>query len=377
MSSRPTTAHINLEHLAFNLKASRDFIGTAPDIMAVVKADAYGHGAVACARRLEAEGVDWLGVAIPEEAFELRGAGITTRILSLGGFWPGQEKELIQKAITPVIFSYDRARVLNEAARSIGEVVRIHIKVDTGMGRVGIRPDSARDFARDLTTLTNLKVDGILTHFPVADDLSKTPFTENQTASLNSVAEIFKLEGHSPTYVSLANSPGAIAHPSTRGNLVRLGGILYGLGGDVLPKESPAPPLKPVLSLTTAIASIKDVPQGEPLGYGMTFITERDSRIALIPIGYHDGLPRALSNQGAVLVRGIRVPIVGRVSMDWTIIDVTEVPDVRLDEQVVVIGDSGDERIRAEDLAMMTGTISYEITCGIGARVPRVYDSRT
>jgi alanine racemase len=243
------------------------------------------------------------------------------------------------------------------------------------MGRIGILPSEVPSFSRALMTFPDLRLEGVMSHLAVADDLGQTEFTASQIEALDSATDAFREAGHGPIYIDIANSPGAVAHPSARKKIVRLGGILYGLGGDVLPKQAPAPELRPVMSLRTKISGIKDFPAGAPLGYGKTYVTDRPSKIATIPIGYHDGLPRVLSNRGTVLVRGRRAPIRGRISMDWTIIDVTEIPGVELYDDVTVIGADLEERILAEDLAIEAGTISYEITCGIGARVPRSYDS--
>lgn len=374
ITQRPTRALISLDNLAFNFHSSKRFIGDGPEVMGVVKANAYGHGLVPCSKRLEAEGIDWLAVAIPEEAVELRDAGIGSRLLCLGGFWAGQERQIIERHITPVIFKIEMAELLNRSAREKNVQVAVHVKIDSGMGRVGILPSMASDFAQRLKAMSNLRLEGIMTHFAVADDLSQTEFTEKQTSVFQDCVATFRNAGHDPKYTDLANSPGAVAHPATRSNLVRLGGILYGLGGDVLPKEVPAPELKPVLRLETRIADIKEFPAGSPLGYGRTFITERPSRIATIPIGYHDGLPRVLSNIGEVIVAGRRAPIAGRVSMDWTILDVTDVPECLVNDLVTIIGRDGAEAILAENIAIQTNTISYEITCGVGQRVPRIYD---
>lgn len=373
-SKRPTVAKIDLDALAFNFRSSKSFIGDRSKIMAVVKADAYGHGAVPCALRLEREGVDWLGVAIAEEAFELRDAGIGRPILCLGGLWSGQEAALIERHVTVAIFRIEHAELLDRAAKEAGIKVPIHVKLDTGMGRVGVPHERAEEFAQKLASLENIKVDGLMTHFAVADDLGQTDFTDRQIQIFNECVDHFRAAGHDPELLNMANSPGAVAHPKSRSNLVRLGGIIYGLGGDVLPKGIPQPDLRPVMRIETRIADVKSFETGESLGYGRTFVTSRPSTIALIPMGYHDGLPRTLSNIGRVIVRGRPAPIVGRVSMDWTLVDVTDIPDVTFNDTVTVIGADGDERVLAEDLAIATGTISYEITCGIGARVPRAYD---
>ncbi len=370
---RPTWAEISLENLGFNFRSVRNFIGDSVKYMAVVKADAYGHGAVECARRLEREGIDWFGVALPQEGVELRQAGIRKLILCLGSFWPGQEDLLLDNHITPVIFDIRKASLFDRAAFIRGVVADVHIKIDTGMGRVGVRPDELDEFLERLAVMRNIRVVGVMTHFSAADNPSDDQFTGQQIERFESSVAKFRARGFNPVYLDLANSPGAIVHPASRGNLVRLGGILYGLGDDVLPPEAEKPPLKPVMSLHTRIAHLKTVPAGESLGYGRTFVTRRESLIATLPIGYQDGLPRSLSNIGEVIVKGRNAAIVGRVSMDWTIVDVTDVPDVAVDDEVIIFGGTEPGSIKAETVARQAGTISYEITCGISKRVPRIY----
>ena len=370
---RPTWAEINLDNLAFNLRSVKEFVGHQLKYMAVVKADAYGHDAVQCARRLEFEGVDWFGVALPEEGVELRRAGIKTPILCLGGFWLGQEKLLVENNLTPVIYQIEKAFRFNEIAESIGTNLNVHVKIDTGMGRLGVRFDEVDEFTEKLKALKHLNIEGLMTHFAAADNLSENDFTDLQINRFNDALTIFENKGFKPIYKDLANSPGAIVHENSRADMVRLGGILYGLGGDVLPKQSEKPELKAVMSVFTKISHLKTVPQGETLGYSRTFRTKKDSLIATIPIGYEDGFPRVLSNNARVIVNGQYAPVVGRVSMDWTIIDVTEIPDVKLENRVIIIGDQDDLIISAEELAQRSNTISYEITCGINRRVPKTY----
>ncbi len=370
---RPTVAEIDLSSLAFNFRSVREFVGASVGFMAVVKADAYGHGAVECAKRLEAEGVDWFGVATAEEGVELREVGISKPILVLGGFWPGQEFTLQNHDLTPVIFHIDQARAMSEAAKRQGTIARVHVKIDTGMGRIGIRLKDVATFARDLATLSNLEVEGLMTHFAAADDLDATEFTNQQIARFELAVEIFHENGHRPQFIDMANSPGAVVHPLSRSKMVRIGGLLYGLGGDVLPSGVPQPELKPVMSIRSKIAQIKTIQSGETIGYGRTFTAKRESVIATIAIGYHDGLPRTLSNTGHFLIRGRPAPIVGRVSMDWTTIDVTDIATAAVGDDVTIIGGTGEDLIRAEHLASLTDTISYEITCGISQRVPRRY----
>lgn len=370
---RPTWAEIDLDNLAFNFHSVKTFVGSEVEYMAVVKANAYGHGSVECSRRLESEGVDWFAVALPEEGVVLRNAGISKPILCLGGFWPGQEKQLFEFELTPVVFIPEHAEMLNAAAYAAGVTKAIHVKIDTGMGRVGVRSDQVKEFASRLVACSNLRVEGLMTHFAVADKLAENEFSNQQISRFQHAVSIFNDQGHRPKYLDMANSPGAIAHPYSRGNLVRLGGVLYGLGGDVLPQEIPLPVLKPLMSLKSQIALVKDVPLGETIGYGRTFMTKRDSRIATIPIGYHDGLSRALSNVGTCIINGCMAPIVGRISMDWTTIDVTDVPDVCVGSEVTIVGSQGEATIKAEDIALNLNTISYEVTCSIDSRVPRVY----
>lgn len=372
-ANRPTWVEINLDNLAFNFHSIKKFIGENLGFMAVVKADAYGHNAVCCAKRLEAEGIDWFGVALPEEGLELREKGIVTPILCLGSFWAGQEKCLLENNLTPVIYQIEQAELLDRAAEEKNIIASVHVKIDTGMGRIGVRFDEVKDFAEKLRDYKNLRVDGIMTHFATADNLSENDFTDGQITKFNEAVAIFEAKGFRPTYKDLANSPGAVAHENSRGNLVRIGGILYGLGDDVLPAGIDKPELKPVMSLHTRVAHLKRVPKGETLGYSRTFTTEKNSLIATLPIGYQDGYRRSLSNNGRAIIGGQYAPIVGRISMDWTILNVTEIINVKVNDEVVLIGESQNLKVTAEEIARTTQTISYEITCGINRRVTRKY----
>jgi alanine racemase len=368
---RATFAAIDLANLRSNFQSSREFIGQDLKYMAVVKADAYGHGAIQCAKALANEGANWFGVALLEEAMELRVAGITQPILCLGGLVPGQEDKALSQNIASVVFNSDQMSALDRTAASFGKQANIHIKIDTGMGRLGIRWDQLDPFIASLGTFKNLHVEGLMTHFASANDTSEDIFTNTQIDRFHDAVKKFELAGYKPNVVDLANSPGAVGHPRSRAQMVRLGGILYGLGGDVLAPDRPKPDLKPVMSLHSVVADIKHVPQGETLGYGRSFTTERDSTIALVPIGYHDGYRRGLSNRSRVIVNGQFAPVVGRISMDWTIVNVTDVSDVKIGDRVTLIGQKGNKEIKAEELASLLDTISYEITCGISSRVPR------
>lgn len=373
-TSRPTECKIDLDSLGFNLRSIRDFVGEGVKIMAVVKANAYGHGAVECSKRLEAERVEWLGVALIEEALELRSAGIHTPILCFGSFWPGQEAAVIEHDITPAIFDLERAALLDASARDLGRKINVHIKIDTGMGRVGVLFRDVAEWAGEFKRFENLKVDGLMTHFAAADDLDDD-FTNEQMRRFADVVKTFHDNGFRPTVIDMANSPGTVAHSDSHATLVRVGGILYGLGDDVLPKGIDRPELKPVMSLTTKIAFLKTINEGDTVGYGRTFSAPRDSVIGTIPIGYHDGLRRALSNKGRVIVNGQLASIVGRVSMDWTTIDITDIEGSKVGDRVTIIGEGDGNRILAESIAAACDTISYEITCGISERVPRIFVS--
>lgn len=374
-ANRPTWAEIHLDHLAFNLQSVKKRIGENVKYMAVVKADAYGHGALECARRLEKEGIDWFGVALPEEGVELRKNGVRKHILCLGSFWAGQEREILEYNLTPTIFRMEIAEKFNQAAKRRGVTADVHIKVDTGMNRIGVRFDEIREFADGLKQFTNLKIDGLMTHFAAAD--SDAEFTQLQIRRFDEAVEIFHEKGFRPTYKDLANSPGAIGYENAKGNMVRLGGILYGLWWDVLPKSVNPPDLKPVLTLHTKISLLKRVPKGETAGYNRTWTAGKDSLIATIPIGYQDGYMRGFSNCARAIVDGKFAKVAGRVSMDWTLLDVTEAPNVKVGDEVILIGEQNELKITAEELAAHCGTNSYELTCGISRRVTRVYKSES
>jgi alanine racemase len=375
-AGRPTWAEIDLDALAANYREVRRRVGEGVRVMGVLKADAYGHGAAACARRLAAEGAEWFGVATPEEGSALRRAGVDARVLSFGGFWEGQAALCVRERITPVVYRLDMAEALDAAAREAGVSVPVHVKVDTGMGRLGVRYDEAAEFASGLNAFKNVRVEGLMTHFAAADEPGRDCFTEDQLRRYREAAGVFRERGHAPAFEHMANSAATLAHPETRGNMVRPGGVLYGLWRDVLPPLAEAPTLRPVMSVRTRVTLLKRVHRGETLGYGCTFEASREMVVATIPVGYHDGYARALSNRGRVILRGAYAPVVGRVSMDLTLLDVTGVAGVSLGDRVTLFGSDGELSIPAEDVAKTVGTISYEITCGVSARVPRREVSR-
>ena len=376
LARRPTWAEIDLNNLAANFNEIKQRVSPAARVMAVVKANAYGHGTVECARRLAREGADWFGVALPEEGIQLRDSGITQPILCLAGFWPGQAAACIRHNLTAVVYRLETIEALNQAAANAGVVADVHVKVDTGMGRLGVRFDQLSEFVAALERFRNVRIDGVMTHLAAADDASCQPLTHDQIQRFEEAVTVFRDHGYRPTQLHLANSAGLFGHRESWGNLVRPGGVLYGLWRDVLPLTTSKPGLLPVMSLHSRICLLKWVPPGETIGYGCTFEASRRSRIATLPIGYHDGYMRGLSNRGHVIVRGMYAPVVGRVSMDLTLVDVTDVEGVEVDDQVTLLGwnrENAELKIAAEDLARIAGTLSYEVTCGIADRVPRVY----
>jgi alanine racemase len=374
ITGRPTWAEIDLDALASNFRVIRQHAGSGVKVMAAIKANAYGHGAVECARRLERDGVDWFGVALAEEGVELRSAGITKPILCLGGFWEGQEALCLQQRLTPVVYRPDMVELLDRAARNAGVVADVHLKVDTGMGRLGVPVDGLAEFCETLKRCQNIRIDGLMTHLAAADDPNREDFTRTQFDRFAQAVKLLRSRGFTPNFIHAANSAATFACAESWCNMVRPGGTLYGFTRDVLPPNIPEPPLlRPVMSVRSRIMLLKQVDKGEKLGYDCTYETTRESLIATLPIGYDDGYPRALSSRGQVIVRGKFAPVVGRVSMDLTLIDVTGIAGVSLDDQVTLLGREGELEITAEDIAALAGTISYEIECGISNRVPRVY----
>lgn len=376
---RPTVAHIDLRALRHNLAQARR-LAAGRDLIAVVKADAYGHGAVPVARALAAEGVSRFGVALVEEGRVLREAGLCGDIVVLGGFTVDQAAEIVDLGLAAAIFHHDHAAALDAAARRAGRVVPIHVKVDTGMGRLGFPFDTAAESVARLAQRAGLRLDGLMTHFADAD-LADPAYAREQIARFDAVADAVRRAGLKIPTRHAANSAALIKGPSGLGShpaehlsdgplydAARPGIMLYGCqpGPDVTGAE-----LRPVLSLTTKILLLKRVPADTPISYGRTFVTRRASLIAVLPIGYADGYPRALSNRGTVLIRGQRAPVVGRVCMDLTMVDATDVPGVAEGDDVVLIGSQGAATVSAEAVAEAAGTIAYEILCGIGPRVPR------
>ncbi len=368
-SERPTMAQVDLGALSHNYAEVVRRAG-GRNILAVVKAAAYGHGAVPVSRRLLQLGADMLGVALVEEGKELRTAGIHAPILVMGAEFPEQAEAVLELKLTPVIATLSFARALSVAAERMKAIVPVHVKIDTGMGRIGITPEEAVHFIDALRKLPGIDVQGLMTHFADADLRDKEYASKQLDRFETLTAELFT-RGITLPVRHAANSAAILDYRRALFTMVRPGLMLYGY--NPLEAGIEKADLRPVLSLVTRIAFLKKVPSGVPISYGRTFTTKRESIIATLPIGYADGFSRSLSNIGEAIVRGLRVPIVGRVCMDMCMADVTEVPGVSEGDAAVLIGSQGKERITADDIAKKTGTIAYEVLCGISSRVPRIY----
>jgi alanine racemase len=372
---RPTYAEIDLAAIAANVGLARRLAGPGVEVMAVVKADAYGHGAVPVAGTALEAGATWLGVAIPEEAIPLRMAGMTCRILVLGPISPAQADLVAAYRLDQCVCDLAQAEALDRAARAHGRKLSLHLKVDTGMGRVGLRPREVRGVAEKIAGLPSVRLAGLMTHF--AESEAEDPaFAREQLARFAEVTHELRGAGIAVPLRHASNS-GALLHlPEARLDLVRPGIMLYGYHPRGR-QQVADPGLRPALRLRTAISQIQTVTRGESVSYGRTFVAPRDLRVATLPVGYADGVGRLLSNRGQVLIRGRRVALIGRVCMDMVMVDVTDLSDVRLGDEAVLIGRQGAEEISADEVAEAQGTISYEILSGIGPRVPRVYLPRS
>lgn len=368
-TGRPTRACIDLNALDHNLWEVRAKAG-GRKVLGVVKADAYGHGAVEVAKRLVSGGVDMLGVALVEEGVKLREAGIWTPTLVLGGVFEEQAEDLVKYEITPTVYASAQAEAFSKAAASHGLKFPVHVKVDTGMGRVGMQPDEAVEFITEITKLPGIFVQGLMTHLADLSDADKS-FAEHQIKAFEDVIDRLNLMSIVVPMLHAAGSAAIIEFDPAYFNMVRPGIMLYGC----YPSEhmKTVLNLRPVMSVKTAVMHLKWMGKGLPISYGRTFHTQRPSLIATLPIGYADGLDRGLSNKGSVLIGGRRCPIVGTVCMDLIMVDVTELENVKIGDEAVIIGKQGDEEITAEEVAAMLDTISYEVLCGISARVPREY----
>ncbi len=369
---RPAWAEVDLSAVAHNTASMAALVAPA-GVLAVVKADGYGHGAVPVALAVLHAGASWLGVALVEEGVTLRDAGIDAPVLVLSEPTPAAMELAASFSLVPTVYSSAGVRSAADAARGLGPARQfpVHLKVDTGMHRVGARPEDAVSLAREIADHPRLAFDGLYTHCAVADEPAD-PFTWEQLVRFSGVRDALAAAGFAPRVVHAANSAGAIAHPQSRFDLVRIGIALYGI--PPAPGLDGAVDLRAAMSLKATVSMVKQVAAGERISYGLRYRFERDSIVATVPIGYADGVRRRLGATGAeVLIRGRRRPIAGTVTMDQLTVDCGDDDTVRPGDEVVLIGEQGRERITAGDWAGQLDTVGYEIVCGIGPRVPRRY----
>ena len=375
-STRPTWAEVSLSALQQNFLQVQRHIGDHVTVCAVVKADAYGHGAVECALALEEEGADWLGVTSLDEAIPLREAGVLTRILLMTGFWRGEEAEIIRLRLTPTLWEAGQIESLNKASAAL-KVNRfpIHLKVDTGMGRLGVSIEDLPEVCEVLKSSSNLMLEGVSTHLASSEVLDAAS-VKQQLQRFTEARSMLRDAGFDLPLVHAANTAAVISRKETLYSMVRPGIALYGYflpfenGGNLTNFDFE---VTPALNWKTRILSLRKMPANQALGYGGTYVTRAPLTIAVLPVGYADGLNRQLSSRGRVIVRERYAPIVGRISMDLTLVDVTDIPGIAVGDEVVLLGSSNGLSVDAMEHAKLANTTPYEILCCISKRVPRKY----
>jgi alanine racemase len=378
-ATRPTWAEVSLARLRQNFRTVQHHVGGEVHVCAVVKAHAYGHGSLECARALESEGAKWFGVTSLDEAIPLREAGIKGRMLLMTGFWRGEEEEVIRRHLTPIIWELWQVELMEKAASALGLPRQpVHLKVDTGMGRLGVAISDLPAICAALGSAQHLKLEGLSTHLASSEVLDSDS-VERQLKIFEQARSLVRSGGLSPEFVHVANTGSIIARRETWSNMIRPGIALYGYH---LPFQRAAKeinengahlPIVPILTWKTRILSIRDMGANQPVGYGGTYVTKSSARIAVLPVGYADGLNRQLSSRGRVIVRGHYAPIVGRISMDLTLADVTGIDSIAVGDEVILLGSSGDLSVDACEHARLANTVPYEILCNISKRVPRRY----
>lgn len=368
LSERPVYAEVDLAAVRHNIQSMKNLLRPPTRLCVVVKADGYGHGALAVAREAVLLGADYLAVAVLDEAVELRAAGFVQPVLVLGFTPASSAHSVVYHRLTQTIYTLDQALALSAAAGAAGTVAKIHVKIDSGMGRLGIRPRDATDFFQAVAALPNLAVEGSYTHFAKADAFDKT-YAKKQLAAFRDALESVEARGVRVPIKHCANSAATIDMPETHMDMVRTGIVTYGLWPSAEVDKSRVE-LRPAMQFKARVAYVKEAPAGTSVSYGCTFTTSRPSVIATLPVGYADGWTRMLSGRVEVVVKGRRVPVIGRICMDQCMIDVTGIDGVDIGDEVLLFG--GPEQ-PADDVAAILGTINYEITCMVGKRVPRKY----
>jgi alanine racemase len=378
-ATRPTWAEVSLSKLRHNFRVVQQHVGRGVEVCAVVKADAYGHGAVDCARALEEEGARWQGVTSLDEAIPLRDAGIQGRILLMTGFWRGEEEEIIRLQLTPTVWEPGQIELLDKAAARLRVNKHpVHLKVDTGMGRLGVALEDLAQACAALKSAPHLALEGLSTHLASSEVLD-APSVGEQLSRFEEAGRVLRSAGFVPPLIHAANTSAVISRPKALYNMVRPGIALFGyhlpferagreVSGSALRLE-----VKPILTWKTRILSLRDVRANQALGYGGIYVTKAPARIAILPVGYADGYNRALSSRGRVIVREHYAPIVGRISMDLTLADVTGLPGVSVGDEVILLGSLDGLSMDAQEHATLANTVAYEILCGISKRVPRRY----
>lgn len=369
---RPLWAEINLDNLKYNINSIKGLLKPGTEYIAVIKANAYGHGAVEAAETCLECDIKWLAVASLDEAIELRDAGIGCNILILGYTPLNQVEDIVRNNLSQTCYSYELAEELSKVAVKLKKTARVHIALDTGMGRIGFIPDTkSADIVKEISEMPGIKIEGLFTHFAVADEKDKS-YTNWQYERYNGFLKMLDKRGVDPGLKHVGNSAVIVDLPELNLDAVRPGIIQYGLYSSDEVEKSRID-LKPVMSIKANIIHVKEVEEGTSISYGRKFITSHKSRIATLPIGYADGYSRLFFDKGKVIVNGKYAPIVGRICMDQCMVDVTNAGDVKVGDDVIIMGDDGSLKIAAEDLANAMGTINYEIVCMVGRRVPRVY----
>lgn len=371
---RPYTrvyAAVDLDAVEFNMESMRKNISPETGMIGVVKADAYGHGAAPVAQAID-RFVAGYAVATIEEGLLLRRHGVSKMILILGVTHPADYEKLLKADIRPSVFTMEQAEPLSELACRMGKRAKIHLALDTGMGRIGMEPDGkGADLAARIASLPGIEAEGLFTHFATADEADKSE-TLRQLERYLEFDEMLRARGIEIPLKHCSNSAGIIAFPEANLNLVRAGISIYGMyPSDEVDRTRLA--LRPVMELKSAVSYVKEMRPGQKISYGGTYTVERPMRVATIPVGYGDGYPRGLSGRGCVLICGRRAPILGRICMDQFMVDVTDIPEAEVDTEVTLIGRDGGEELRVEDLSKLSGRFHYELVCDIGKRVPRVY----
>ena len=381
MATRPTWADVSLTTLRQNFRTVQKHVSAAVTVCAVVKADAYGHGAVECSKSLEAEGAKWLGVTSLDEAIPLRDAGVRANILLMTGFWRGEEAEIVRLHLTPTVWEPSQIESLDKAAAGLGVAQHpVHLKVDTGMGRLGVGIDQLPAVLNVLRSAKHLTVEGLSTHL-ASSEIMDAPSVAEQERSFEAARRMVRDAGFEPRFVHVANTSAVISRRETWNTMVRPGVSLYGYylpfqrAGREVSGGTLRLPVKPILTWKTRILSLRNFGANQALGYGATYVTKAPAHVAVLPVGYADGYNRQLSNRGRVILREHYAPILGSISMDLTLVDVTGIPGVSVGDEVILLGTCDGLSVDALEHARLANSSPYEILCNISKRVPRRYVS--